>query len=391
MEQEWPWSPLWLMIDTSVVNLYFSSPFLSAQPGDVAFSSASFAPTIFLDSDGSDGNITVQTVPNILPIDFTTPAKITSTVRDKDNNLACGRVSLTNTDHTAPTVVSVTTADADLNAKIDNLLFNCSENIDELTLRVADFTVSGYKVVNVTGSKASRYFRVWVEEIVNGTDANATPTVSFTKGSLQDRYGNKMEAINNMQSVDRIGPQIISAVGVGSSLKLTFSKPAFNATQGSIAVGDVTYYPDASNTKGQNGLNTIVDADGSDSVITFTMVREFVKEDFSADTIGGKASIVDVNGNPLNATARTPITIGVAPEPTSDNGGLPQEAIIGIAAGGGGLLLIVIAAVLFVVCKKRGCCNRDKAAVDQNQITNEFDFAGTEMTQSSRGVARLEA
>jgi len=254
-----------------------------------------------------------------------------------------------------------------------------------------DFGVTGYTVTGVNGTVASALFTVYVQEITSGSDANATPSVSYTKGSLTDRYGNPLASIPTLQSIDKVAPLIVSAVGVGTSLTVTFGEPVTNTTHQPLSVSDVTY--NSNGTSGQNGLSAIVDADGSDGVVSFTMIRAFTTGDFSTDTISAKATVIDKAGNPSVASVQIAILPGV-PIPVDNNAQLlSQDAIIGIGAGAGGLVVLIVAAILVVLCRRRGYCAKKNAPYEQDNVTNEFDFgsSGTEMTQSSRGVQRLEA
>jgi len=313
------------------------------------------------------------------------------------NNPSCGVVALKNPDKTLPTVVSIATNDANFDGHLDSFIFTCSKTIDETSLRTTDFTVTNYSVIGVSGfPPPSKMFTVTVAQNNDTLDGFATPTVSYTSGTLTDRYGNLLATFANMPSVDKIGPSIIKALGVGSTLTVTFSKPIYNGNQTStFLLKDVVYYANSSK---PNVIVAIVDADGSDSTLSFSMVRAFDAADFAADMVGGAPTIFDVLGNPLNPNAR----VAVQPGPTvtpPDSSALTDTQIILIGAvGGGGLFLLIVAAIVVVVLKKRGveCCKKEKAVkFDQNQIANEFDFGasgpGTEMTQSSKGVARLEA
>jgi len=188
-------------------------------------------------------------------------------------------------------------------------------------------------------------------------------------------------------------------VGLGSSLTITFSKPIYNSTQGTtFQAKDVVYY---SNSSKPEVILSIQDADGSESFLVFSMVRPFEATDFTGDMVGGAATIFDVLGNPLNPIARLAVQSGPVAAAPDASALTPTQVILIGAVGGGGLFLLIIAAIVVVVLKKRGveceCCKKEKAVkFDQEQIANEFDFgsssgSGTEMTQSSKGVARLEA
>jgi len=384
--------------DDRFVYLQFSGPFQTSDLSQLTLQNFSAQKTLLQDQDGSDGNLTILMNGPLEPRDFETPASIIPSVLDLLGNRACNQaVPLTNPDHTAPTIISIATNDENSDGRIDSFIFTCSEPIDELSLRASDFVVANGKYTNVNISgfpPPSRLFKLSVTE-TNVTDAFATPAVSYTSGSLTDRYGNKLASFANMQSVDRIGPAIIRATGFGSTLTLLFSKPLFNVTNGTMFnFTDVTYF---SSGAAPNVITSIIDSQGADSVLSFGMVRAFAAADFGSDSVSGGPKIFDAHGNALNSAARVKIGPGVAVvDAPAAAPGLTDTQVIGIAVGcGGGLLLLILVAVLCVVCKKKGwACFKKKGNADifdQDQGGFDFGSGGTEMTQSSKGVARLEA
>jgi hypothetical protein len=388
-------------VDTTNVFLSYSSP-LSANNNITQFTLYGFSDTIafMLDKDGSDNNISLTMNPALKPSDFIGPARITSSVLDLLGNPACGLVALTNPDKTLPTVVSIKTGDSNSNGYIDSFVITLSKNLDESSLHAGEFTVANYSVVGISAwrvSPPSAVFIVWIQE-KNDTlpDASATPAVTYSAtGTLTDRYGNTLAGFSGMASTDGAGPAILHAVGLDSTLTLTFSKPIVSSANGSFQFTDIVYTAHGSS---PNAIISIHDSDGSDSTLTFGMLRAFVSADFTGDTVSGVSTIADTHGNPLNASASVPVTAASSVTTDASTGLSPTDVALIGGVGGGGLFLLIAAAVIVVILKKKGgeCCKKKKVEFDKDQIADEFDFGSsaageTEMIQSSRGVARLEA
>lgn len=383
-------------VDQSVVNVTFSGPIADANMSGFHLLNFSSQIAAMIDSNGADSKVSFQMTAPLSPRDFILPAQIDPLVVDSDGNAACRIVALTNPDKSLPTVVSIVTLDENGDGFIDGFLFNCSKPIYGASLNRADFSVVNYTVTNVTEMQPFNLFKLSIAQKSGTVDASVTPQVSYTKGSLTDRYGNALASFSNMQSTDGAGPAIVSAVGLGASLTLTFSKPIYNSSNISMfKLVDVVYHT-SGNGSTANALNQITDKNGADNTLGFTMGHEFTDAEYAADTISAvSASIRDVHGNQASS-ALVKIQRGVAMEPTDESGALTETQIILIAAvGGGGLLLLLIAVIAVVFLKKNGGCKKKKdVAFDQNQIANEFDFGSagsTEMTQSSKGAQRLEA
>ena len=388
-------------VDQNFVYLTFTAP-ITANSNINMFVLQNFSSSIasMSDANGQDNNVSFTLSNPLTPQDFRLPASIDPRlVVDADGNAACRVVALTNPDKTPPTVYSVATADENGDGFIDGFIFNFTEPLDETSLIFSDFSVTNYTVtgLNITGLPLRNLLKLSVAQKNGTTDASLMPQVSYVMGSLADRYGNKASSFSNMQSKDGAGPVIISAVGSGSSLILTFSEPIYNATNGTLfKLADVMYNAIVNGTS-PNALFTISDKDGADRTLEFQMVHDFTAAEFGADTVGIGASISDVYGNQANSSFSVRIQRQIVLENLgAADPALTETQIILIAVlGGGGLLLLILAVVVIVVLKKKGGCKKKKdVAFDQNQIANEFDFGSagsTEMTQSSKGAQRLEA
>ena len=122
-------------------------------------------------------------------------------------------------DNTPPSINSVTTNDADGNGKIDQIIVEFNEDMDQSITNTSGFTVNGYSIGSNGTWTNGTTFEIPLTENSNacnltdqtGCDTDATPNVSYSGGSLTDLAGNALNSYAAAPATDGAKPAMIGA------------------------------------------------------------------------------------------------------------------------------------------------------------------------------------
>ena len=265
---------------------------------------------------GNDNILTVVFTDGILSTAATPTFSYTAgTLADLAGN-RLSSISGTPTDGARPVLMSRSTRDLDANGTIDAVVLTYSESVSDVTLPgAATFTVAGVSATSIsTGATANDAI---IQITMPGTqDTAATPVVVYTPGILADAAGN-LVAASSAAATDGAGPVLLTARvnggGGATSVLVTFSEPVNgNGAANALLASNFTY---SGGLTGATAVTGMVEANGSDRVVTVTASPAFALADFNADTIAPASGITDVQGNSA-ATTSAPIQTGDVTPPT---------------------------------------------------------------------------
>ncbi|MCX6754725.1 MAG: S8 family serine peptidase, partial [Candidatus Nomurabacteria bacterium] len=116
-------------------------------------------------------------------------------------------------------ISSIETKDLNTNGKIDALKITFNKNINDSTVLISDFNISGYTIdtfSSYTNGDILNDNIIYLKLFESGVfDSGITPTVVYTKGSLSTTLGNLLSS-NSISPTDKINP-IVSKLGDGAS------------------------------------------------------------------------------------------------------------------------------------------------------------------------------
>jgi hypothetical protein len=235
-------------------------------------------------------------------------------------------------DNNPPVIVARDTQDLDGDGFIDAVRVLFSKNIDDTTVVATEFDVAGIGGEAFSSTTAGDIVDdndIYVTFTDGSLATDATPTVTYTAGTLTDLSGNPLANDGPTASTDLAAPVLLSATStVGSAtLAVTFSEgvDTSNIGPGDLIAADFAYVNVAGG--GATAISSMgADADGTDGGVTLTMDAAFALSDFGADTLAAAAAAIfdlTVANNPA-ATTAVAVTNTDATPPTTTTSTSPS-------------------------------------------------------------------
>jgi hypothetical protein len=258
-------------------------------------------------------------------------------VKDAYGNLNTNQVSTGITlDTTRPALSMVGTLDLSGNGQLDALQVTLSEPIDDTGLALGDFAVAGYAMNNLTGTLGTLTFTGGISTGVTpndeifylaitesgALDTGATPTLTYTAGTLADRAGNTTLSFGPTTPSDGIAPRQIAleaydtggaaANGKLDQIKVVFSESlTATANSGPWLLGSVpsggslaSVGTGTTNTANDTVILTITEGSGAPDTTVGALTV----------SLNNSASVVkDTAGNVAASFGSEPVTDKMAP------------------------------------------------------------------------------
>ena len=258
--------------------------------------------------------------PTISVGDKITPS---NAITDSSGNAMAGNFTLLGgnfNDLIAPNVLSIRTQDNNTNGKLDRIIINFDESMDNKITSTEGFTVSGYEIDEDGNWSTTTYtndtFAIILTELTS-YDTSAIPDVTYDGiGDLTDAStaGNDLGSVSSgaITETDSAPPALVSAI-TGSSLSggnsetnkviIAFSEE-FNS--GSVAVSDIIIVDDNDNFKYLSKAKNV-------TTLILTLNDSFSNTD-SMPTISIDGNgILDLNGNSITSGTIT-ASDGISPQ-----------------------------------------------------------------------------
>jgi fibronectin-binding autotransporter adhesin len=225
--------------------------------------------------------------------------------RDAAGNWSTDATRSVTVDGTPPYIVSRTTRDLNANGFIDEIEIVFSEAMP--SAQVGTWTVGVYTPGAPSWSSATLLVIPLTE--LSTPDTGAQPSVRYTGATIVDAGGNALPTEGSGTiATDGAAPVLLSALGSGNSVTVTFSEPVVTTSNGNgnLQTADFAY------TGGGTSLSGYSDANGLDQTATFTTSGAVAS---GSDTVGAAAAqIYDLSGTAMG-TATVVVT---APATTKD-------------------------------------------------------------------------
>lgn len=167
--------------------------------------------------DGNNWTLIADNLPNSWLYDFVLPSidtpnmRIRITAKDLVWNTSFLNSQSFLVDSTPPTLLGVETMDMDANGQIDALYVKMSENILDSSIVLWDFSISWIGTPTSFETASSANDSDFILKFSNSGNSSTTPNLTYTKGSLRDIAGKKLENVSSLASVDKAVPRILSA------------------------------------------------------------------------------------------------------------------------------------------------------------------------------------
>lgn len=215
-------------------------------------------------------------------------------------------------DATAPHILARATQDVIVvNGQLDAVHVTFDEPM--LAAQTGTWTVAGY-AVGTPAWQSTTVLRLPLTELTS-PDTGALPVVRYVSGSMQDTAGNLLatEAVGTA-AADAAAPMLLTAVGSGNTVTITFSEPVVTtgAGAGNLQTVDFTY------AGGGASLSGYSDANALDQTATFTTTGTV---NSGVDTVGAASGqVYDLSGNAMGTA-----TVVVAAPVTTKNTVAPGD------------------------------------------------------------------
>ena len=225
-------------------------------------------------------------------------------------------------DTTSPSLMSLSTADADGDGFTDRLIAVFDEPVNEGTIIDSLFSVDTGTISGVSDDTVSSDAAIWVNLTDGELTTEAVPVLTVASGAVEDLPGNQNSASVAFASVDVAGPAIITAIAIPGekAVYLAFSEAV---TNGSTSVPASAFsYADAGNSIA--GV-TVLDIDGTlFSEVLISLGSPIELADIMAPELisVSPGSLIDTGGNNATSIQRriSDLAIGAAEPVWAANG-----------------------------------------------------------------------
>jgi hypothetical protein len=117
-------------------------------------------------------------------------------------------------------IVSAETQDLDKNGRLDAVKLTFNRNISDSTVNANSFDIAGYSFetfnAGTAGDAANNNVIYITFPEAAAADTGATPTITYTQGTLADTNGVKLASTGALATVDKAAPAVITALPVGT-------------------------------------------------------------------------------------------------------------------------------------------------------------------------------
>ena len=173
------------------------------------------------DVDGLDRVVTVTVNSPFVAGDFgadTIRAAAAKIYDGAGNTAPITAVPITISDTIPPTILTLETVDLNGNGYIDAIRITFSKPISDATVNAANFTVAGASGLTfspTTNGDTPNNAVIYITFTDGVLKTDATPTVTYTAGTLTDLNGNALASTGAVASLDKAGPAVATVDDAG--------------------------------------------------------------------------------------------------------------------------------------------------------------------------------